>query len=260
MNRLFVSFILLAATQGITDGHFKVKCAEEEITAKVGDDLVVQCRYYSLDEPGAVAFSWTKMDTMGIVYNYTTSQHGQGEQDPSYRDRAEVFVSEIPEGNVSLRLKNVTLSDSGTYRLSVASRSQSNETKVVLGVRAVGEQPKVRSYVTDQGLLVLVCESFGWFPEPTVTWENGLGMELTDKVLTEIVNSTDGIIRVRSTLGLDRGSIGNYTCTMIDQHWNQPLSSLFVVLIAGSPWHIGAGAAGTLVCSVILAVSVYWSW
>ncbi|XP_067844530.1 tripartite motif-containing protein 16-like [Heptranchias perlo] len=234
MNRLLAPIapfvILLAAAWGITDGLIKVKCAKGQVTAKVGDDLVVHCRFDSQGEPSTITFSWTKVDTMGIVYNYTTSQSGLGEQGPSYRNRAEVFDSEIPEGNVSLRLRNVTLSDSGIYRLCVTSRSQSNETTVVLGVRAVGEQPVIHSHVTEQGLPVLVCESFGWYPEPTVTWENGLGVNLTEYAHTEQTNGTDGIVGVRSTLGLDHGPISNYTCTVMDRYLNEAVSFVFVVL------------------------------
>ncbi|XP_067901707.1 butyrophilin-like protein 8 [Heterodontus francisci] len=264
MSRLYVSLalfiMLLAAARGFTDGDFKVKCAEEQMTVKIGEDLVVHCHYYSADEAGTIAFSWMKMDSNGIIYIYTMNQSSLGEQDPSYRDRAEVFDSEIPKGNVSLRLKNVTLSDSGIYRLSVASQSQSNETKVVLEVRAVGKQPVIRSYVTDQGFSMLVCESSGWYPEPTVTWENGLGMQLTKYARTETINDTGGIIHLRSTIGLDHGPISNYTCTMMDQHLNEAVSFVFVVLIPEKPWHIVAGTVGTIICSVILAVSVYCSW
>ncbi|XP_041030673.1 butyrophilin-like protein 8 [Carcharodon carcharias] len=264
MSRLFVSLvhfiIILAAAQGFTDGDLKVNCLEDEITVKAGEDLVISCHYHPADEPSAIAFNWMKMETMGIIYNYTVSHSSVGEQNPSYQDRAEVCDNEIPKGNVSLKLKNVTLSDSGIYRLSVTNQSQSHEIMVTVGVRAVGEQPVIHSYVTDQGVPMLVCESSGWFPEPTVLWENGHGMQLTKNAQTERINSTDGIIHMRSTIRLDHGSVSNYTCTMMDQHLGEVVSFVFVVLIAGSPWNIVIGTAGTIVFSVILAVSIYWSW
>ncbi|XP_043551213.1 V-set domain-containing T-cell activation inhibitor 1-like [Chiloscyllium plagiosum] len=264
MSRLFVLLVALiiklAAAQGFSDGGLKIKCVENQITVKFGEDLVIPCCLHFVNEPSAIAFTWMKMETMGIIYNYTMSHSSLEEQEPSYQDRVDVFGNEIPKGNVSLRLRNVTISDSGTYKLSVATQSQSTETMVAVGVRAVGAQPVIHSYISDQGYSKLVCESSGWFPAPTVIWENGLGVQLTQYAHTETINGTGGILHMRSTIGLDHGPISNYTCTMIDQHLNEAVSFVFVVLIAGSPWNIVVGTAGTIVFSVILAVSVYWSW
>uniref|UniRef100_UPI00398E4281 butyrophilin subfamily 1 member A1-like n=1 Tax=Pristiophorus japonicus TaxID=55135 RepID=UPI00398E4281 len=251
--------ILLAAAQMTTAGRFKVKCKEERVTAKAGEDDIIQCRFYSGSKAGSVAFVWKKADTMGIVYNYTTSQYGQGEQDPSYRDRAEVFVSEIPEGNVSLRLKNVTLSDSGTYRLSVASRSQNTEAQVFLSIRALGTQPVIYSPADDLGLLVLVCESSGWYPAPSVTWENGLGQNLTRYSHTEQTNCTGGSICMKSTLEMENLPAGNYTCTMWDQQLHEGLSSTFVLIHRVALGTV-IGATGASICAFVLIVAVCWSW
>ncbi|XP_072906494.1 myelin-oligodendrocyte glycoprotein-like isoform X4 [Hemitrygon akajei] len=132
---LYLSVLLLAAVEMTTAGHFKVKCKEEQVTAKAGDDDVIQCRFYSGSKFGSVAFVWKKVNTKGIVYNYSRSQVNQTEQDPSYRNRAEVFASEIPQGNLSLRLRNVSLSDAGIYKLHVSSRSQSTDAQVLLSIR-----------------------------------------------------------------------------------------------------------------------------
>ncbi|XP_078085495.1 butyrophilin-like protein 2 [Mustelus asterias] len=264
MSRLFISlahfFITLAAAQGFTVDDLKVNCEGDQITVKLGRDLVIGCSYHPVDESRPIALYWMKVETVVTIYNYTMSSSSLGHLDPSYWHRAEVRNHEIRNGNVSLRLKNVTLSDSGLYRLSVASQSQSNEITVAVEVRAIGEQPVIHSYVTDEGVPMLVCESSGWFPEPTVTWENGLGVQLTEHVQTERINSTDGTIHMKSTIRIDHGVISNYTCTITDQDLNESLSFVFVVLIAGSPWNIVIGTAGTIVLSVILAVSVYWSW
>ncbi|XP_078413650.1 butyrophilin-like protein 2 [Cetorhinus maximus] len=259
MNCLLHTVILLAAAEMIAAGRFKVKCKEEQITAKAGEDDVIQCRFYSGNKAGSVAFVWKKEDAMGIIYNYTIGHSSLGEQNPSYRDRAEVFDNEIPKGNVSLRLKNVTLSDSGTYRLSVASRSQSTETQVFLSIRAIGTQPVIHSPSDDLGLLVLVCESSGWYPAPSVTWENGLGENLTRYSHTELTNCTGGSVCVKSTLEMDNWPTGNYTCTMWDQELDEGLSSTFI-LIHRVPLGTVIGATGASVCAFILIVAVCWSW
>ncbi|XP_069786772.1 butyrophilin-like protein 8 isoform X2 [Narcine bancroftii] len=251
---------LLIAAWSVSDGagHIGVKCVEKYMAAKVGEDLLVSCHCSFPDEATEITnFSWTKLGTMGVIYNYSISQM---QQDTSYRHRAEVFASEVHKGNVSLRLRNVTLLDSGIYRLIVSSASQGYETHVVLGVRANGEQPVIRSHVSNQGLPVLVCESSGWFPEPSVTWESGLGTKLTKFARTENVDNIDGSIHMKSVLDLGHRFIGNFTCTIRAKHLNKSVSSVFVVPFPGSAWHIAAGAVGMFVCSVILTVAIYWSW
>ncbi|XP_067844636.1 CD276 antigen-like [Heptranchias perlo] len=260
MNYLLHSLVvILTAAEMTTAGRVKVKCKEEQVTAKAGEDDIIQCRFYSGGKAGSVAFVWKRADTKGIVYNYTTSQSGLGEQDPSYRDRAEVFDSEIPEGNVSLRLRNVTLSDSGIYRLYVASRSQNSEAQVFLSIRALGTQPVIHSPADDLGLLVLVCESSGWYPAPSVTWENGLGENLTRYSHTDQTNCTGGSVCVKSTLELEKWPTGNYTCTMWDKQLDEGLSSTFV-LIHRVPLGTVIGATGASVCAFVLIVAVCWSW
>lgn len=147
---------LVAAVEMTVAGRFKVKCKEEKVTAKAGDDDVIQCRFYSGNKAGSVAFVWKKADTMGIVYNYSRNQGNQTEQDPSYRNRAEVFANEIPEGNLSLRLRNMSLLDTGIYKLHVSSRSQSTDAQVFLSIRVSFHSgpasPENRVWDWDHGL------------------------------------------------------------------------------------------------------------
>ncbi|XP_078261625.1 CD276 antigen-like [Rhinoraja longicauda] len=250
---------LFAAVEMTIAGRFKVKCSEDRVTAKAGDDDVIQCRFKTGNKIGSVAFVWKKADTMAIVYNYPRNQSNQTEQDPSYRNRAEVFPNEIPYGNLSLRLRNVSLLDSGIYKLHISSRSQDSNAQVFLSIRALGTQPVIHSSGDDLGLLVLVCESSGWYPAPSVTWENGLGENLTRHSHTERFNCTGGSLCVKSTLELVNWPTGNYTCTMWDQQLDEGLSSTFS-LIHRIPLGTVIGATGASVCALVLILAVCWSW
>ncbi|XP_041063733.1 butyrophilin-like protein 2 [Carcharodon carcharias] len=124
---------------------------------------------------------------------------------------------------------------------------------------AIGTQPVIHSPSDDLGLLVLVCESSGWYPAPSVTWENGLGENLTRYSHTELTNCTGGSVCVKSTLEMDNWPTGNYTCTMWDQELDEGLSSTFI-LIHRVPLGTVIGATGASVCAFILIVAVCWSW
>ena len=50
----------------------------------------------------------------------------------SYRGRAELFMSEIPHGNFSLRLKDVRMEDKGEFICEVHTADASAQTTVVI--------------------------------------------------------------------------------------------------------------------------------
>lgn len=157
MNCLLNLLVCLFAAVEITiAGRLKVQCSEDRVTAKAGDDDVIQCRFKTGNKIGSVAFVWKKADTMGIVYIYPRNQSNQTEQDPSFRNRTEVFPNEISNGNLSLRLRNMSLLDTGIYKLHVSSRSQDSDAQVFLSIRVSFHSgpasPENRVWDWDHGL------------------------------------------------------------------------------------------------------------
>ncbi|KAI4881934.1 hypothetical protein NFI96_034125 [Prochilodus magdalenae] len=117
--------------------HLVVKGSDHAISASVGDEVTLNC---SVDSNVPVTIieevSWRKrgrergQDVLVLLFQsseaLSDSSHG------SYHGRAEFFISEIPKGNFSLRLKDVKLEDQGEFICEVHTNDRSAHTTVVL--------------------------------------------------------------------------------------------------------------------------------
>ncbi|XP_078262110.1 CD276 antigen homolog [Rhinoraja longicauda] len=197
-------------------GVFLVGCDSEGMTLRVTEDLITPCYFYSQSEARLIAIVWERFDPQRVVYSYRINQSLWQNQDPSYRNRTQMFENEIAEGNVSLKLRNVSLLDAGTYRVNVSASSGQGFKDIRVMVGAIGHSPRFHSFVTKRNHSVLICDSAGWFPAPSVTWQNWWGLNITKYSQTHETDSRDGRVRVRSAIEFPTGSNGSYTCTI----WN----------------------------------------
>lgn len=53
---------------------------------------------------------------MGLVHEFKEGKDDLSDQDEMFRGRTAVFADQVIGGNASLRLKNVQLTDAGTYK------------------------------------------------------------------------------------------------------------------------------------------------
>lgn len=98
-------------------GQSNLICSSEPVVALVGNDVILPCRI----EPPIVASSktveWTKP---GLDPEYI-HVHQDGKliyqsQNPLYNYRTAVFVDQLINGNVSLKIFSVKFSDAGKYK------------------------------------------------------------------------------------------------------------------------------------------------
>ncbi|XP_048119623.1 butyrophilin-like protein 1 [Alosa alosa] len=103
-----------------------------------GEEVVLHCFVDSHIPPEKLEeVSWKRTDNEMLVLLY---QHGEVLSDSSherYKGRAEFFLSEIPKGNFSLRLKDVRTEDKGEFTCVAHSGNILGNTTVV--VPSLGE-------------------------------------------------------------------------------------------------------------------------
>ncbi|XP_045567932.1 uncharacterized protein isoform X1 [Salmo salar] len=168
--------ILFISVSLITTGSSEVVGPADPVVALAGDDIILPCSLKPSVSAEDMVVKWTGLYLKTKnVHLYREGRDSNVDQSPSYRGRTSMFNEELKNGNVSLKLTRVTLSDAGSYRCFIPTlTSQVKETTVQLFVGAVS-QPVISIIGTKGWGVVLKCESGGWFPEPEMEWLDSSG-------------------------------------------------------------------------------------
>ncbi|GAA6110084.1 uncharacterized protein LOC113634630 isoform X3 [Tachysurus ichikawai] len=101
--------------------------------AFVGDTVILPC---SINRTVAGVEVFWRYNEQKVVVDIIKSKESFIDQSPEYRDRVQTFQTEIANGNFSIKLSNVTLSDSGTYTCHPPPRAVQS---VKLSVKEAGK-------------------------------------------------------------------------------------------------------------------------
>uniref|UniRef100_A0A667WMR0 Ig-like domain-containing protein n=1 Tax=Myripristis murdjan TaxID=586833 RepID=A0A667WMR0_9TELE len=194
----------------------------QPIVALAGDDVVLPCRL----EPAISDFSgtveWTKEGlNPPFVHVHESSGQVVQSQNPLYKYRTVLFVDELKNGNVSLKLFGVTVSDEGTYLCFIPSIRKGDFIQLT-----VGESHHCLRPWTDG--VTLECESKGWYPEPELLWLDAEG-ELLSAGAPETVRGPHGLYTVSSRVTVERNRSDTFTCRVQQLSINQSRDALIHV-------------------------------
>ncbi|XP_069037849.1 myelin-oligodendrocyte glycoprotein-like [Lepisosteus oculatus] len=132
MRTLTVLGLLAAVWGALRTEGFSVQGPKEPLVARPGDEVLLPCSVDSTVSLQELEVEWRRTDSEVLVLLFSEGASRPESQHQSYRGRAELFPQEIPRGNFSLRLANVTAEDSGVYRCAVHTAQGSGETTVEL--------------------------------------------------------------------------------------------------------------------------------
>uniref|UniRef100_A0A671TPI0 Ig-like domain-containing protein n=1 Tax=Sparus aurata TaxID=8175 RepID=A0A671TPI0_SPAAU len=149
-------------------------------------------------------------------------------QNPSYYNRTALFVDQLMNGNVSLKLFRVKLSDAGRYTCIIDSKKMEASVQLIVGAVS---SPFIEVVTNNSEHLVLQCASTGWYPEPEVFWLDGEG-NLLSAGPTETVRGPDDLYTVSSRVTVEKRHSNSFTCRVHQNHINRTRESH--ILVPGS--------------------------
>ncbi|XP_069037848.1 uncharacterized protein [Lepisosteus oculatus] len=132
MRTLTVLGLLAAVWGALRTEGFSVQGPREPLVARPGDEVLLPCSVDSAVPLHELEVEWRRSDYNVLVLLFSKGESRPESQHQSYRGRAELFPQEIPRGNFSLMLANVTAEDTGVYRCAVHTEQGSGETTVEL--------------------------------------------------------------------------------------------------------------------------------
>ncbi|XP_063757338.1 butyrophilin subfamily 3 member A2-like [Eleginops maclovinus] len=166
-----------------------------------------------------MTLEWTRPDlNPRFIHVMRSGQELVDKKHKTFEGRTSLFLDELKNGNISLKLSNVQLSDKGKYRCFIPALGR--ETFVQLGFASGPASPPVISLSGldgQTGGVVLQCESAGWYPEPEVLWLDAEG-KLLSAGPPETVRGPDDLYTVSSRVTVEKRHSNSFTCRV--QHHN----------------------------------------
>uniref|UniRef100_A0A671UTS9 Ig-like domain-containing protein n=1 Tax=Sparus aurata TaxID=8175 RepID=A0A671UTS9_SPAAU len=227
----------------------------------VGEDVVLPCHLEPPLDAVSKSVEWARPD---LQPRFVHVWHEGGDllenQNPSYKGRTSVSVDNLKQGDLSLFLSAVKLSDNGLYRCFFPSQDKKIHVELVVGSVA---SPVIAGININSTAEVLQCESTGWYPEPEVFWLDGEG-NLLSAGPTETVRGPDDLYTVSSRVTVEKRHSNSFTCRVQQNHINQTRETEIKVSADCLEFTSCSAHVAVLVVFVLLfivaAACVVWKW
>lgn len=168
------ALLFLAALLSFT-GEALATRVSEKIRAFAGQTVILPCQIPVSDDFPTVEWSKEGLAQPNITFLYRDGCETHEMKNPVFQYRTHLIMSELKNGNISLRISNVQLSDAGKYRCMTLWRKTQPVVKTLeLLVVAVSE-PKLSVVSAKCGEVTLQCEADLWQQEPEITFLDDQG-------------------------------------------------------------------------------------
>ncbi|NXS80605.1 VTCN1 inhibitor, partial [Erpornis zantholeuca] len=134
----------------------------------IGQRSILGCTFDPDIQMDSIVIQWAKEGVAGLVHEFKGGKDHLQEQDPSFQGRTAMFADQVIGGNASLELRDVQLSDAGTYQCSVTTARGSGA--AVLQYRTGAFSIPVVQVESSSHGDTLQCAAPCWFPRPAVRW------------------------------------------------------------------------------------------
>ncbi|XP_041099247.1 CD276 antigen-like isoform X2 [Polyodon spathula] len=187
-----------------------------KITAARGNDIWLDCTFDAarMRQDKAVWWSHCKNSVCTDIQHFRDGVDQL--QDMAASRRGRVYPDKFRDGNASLFIENVQMSDEGLYELTVILTGGPYNKIFLLTVLASSEPPELTEALDTRSF---TCSSRNGFPPALVTWTGGSGKNYTPDSVTQHTLNPEGLYDVVSKLTRSLTEEETICCTV----WNQPL-------------------------------------
>ncbi|XP_042256673.1 lamin-A-like [Thunnus maccoyii] len=249
-------------------GQSQLIGSSQPIVATLGDDIIFPCHLQPAVDAAGLTLEWTRPDLdPRFVHVWRDGVELVSKKHKSFAGRTSLFTDELKNGNISLKLSKVQLSDHGTYRCFIPTLEKQSFVQLVVASDAVSSSVVILAGADrDREKVVLQCESKGWYPEPEVFWLDGEG-NLLSAGPTETVRGPDDLYTVSSRVTVEKRHNNNFTCRVQQSNTKQTreiniyIPDDFFMFPCNSAVPINIGLAVSLaVCIVFIFAVVSFVW
>ncbi|XP_038587682.1 uncharacterized protein LOC119912525 isoform X1 [Micropterus salmoides] len=242
-------------------GQSQVIAPRQPILAVVGDDIILPCHLEPAMDVASTAVEWSRPDLKPrFVHVKRSGQELLDDQHPSYRGRTSLFNKKLQDGDISLKLSKVKLSDRGTYRCFVPILNRDSTVELFFGSVS---SPEINISTVSKGVM-LDCKSKGCYPEPEAFWLDGEG-NLLSAGPTETVRGPDDLYTVSSRVTVEKRHNNSFTCRVQQKDINQ-IRDTHIQVPAELFMVQSSFAVRITIClavcimSVVAVVFILWKW
>ncbi|XP_026225119.1 butyrophilin-like protein 2, partial [Anabas testudineus] len=207
-------------TQIKVTGQPQVVGPPQPVVAVVGEHIILPCHLEPAVDARSMAVEWTRPDLKPrLVLVWRAGQKlNLDDENPSYRGRTSLLTDKLKNGDISLKLFKVKLSDGGKYKCYVPTLNRDSVFELVVGAVS---SPVISLVEIDKDseTVVLQCESKGWYPEPELLWLDAEGKILSAGP-TETVRGPDDLYTVSSRVTVEKRHSNNITCRVQQRNIN----------------------------------------
>ncbi|XP_034146642.1 butyrophilin subfamily 1 member A1-like isoform X2 [Esox lucius] len=206
----------------------KVVGQSEQVVAIVGDDVILPCSLRTtIRTVSAVdeVVEWQRPDLKPKeVHFYRNRVDYNDDQNNNYKGRTSLFKEEMKNGNISLKLTGVKLSDAGNYTCFIPTlKSLNQKASVQLSVGAASK-PQITVIGVDPMGVILKCEAGGLMYRPEMTWLDSDG-NILPVGPTEKETDSDGRYTVRGHVTIQKTDNNKFTCRVLQHQINHKMET-----------------------------------
>uniref|UniRef100_A0A668UPV6 Ig-like domain-containing protein n=1 Tax=Oreochromis aureus TaxID=47969 RepID=A0A668UPV6_OREAU len=131
---------------------------QEQVLAFAGGDVFLPCNFRISDSTDFPTAEWSKEGlNPDVVFLYRDGCETYEIKNPVFEYRTSLIMKELKDGNISLRISNVKMSDAGKYKCLKLWKNAPREVTVVKLVVGAVSEPKLSVVSVEGGGVTLQC-------------------------------------------------------------------------------------------------------